>query len=62
MTDSRYIFEVTTDNLAEILQASFQVPVLMDFWADWCQPCHALMPVLAKLAEDYGGNFIPSRN
>ncbi len=58
MTDSPYIVEVTTDSFAEVLQASFQVPVLMDFWADWCQPCHVLMPILAKLAEDYRGKFI----
>jgi putative thioredoxin len=58
VTDSPFIVEVTADNFAEIMQASFQVPVLMDFWADWCQPCHVLMPILAKLAEDYGGKFV----
>jgi putative thioredoxin len=58
MATPSYIIEVTADNYAEVMQASFQVPVLMDFWADWCQPCHVLMPVLAKLAEDYGGKFV----
>jgi putative thioredoxin len=58
MADSPFIVEVTKENYAEVMQASFQVPVLMDFWASWCQPCHALMPILAKLAEEYQGKFI----
>lgn len=58
MADSPFIVEVTKENYAELMQASFQVPVLMDFWASWCQPCHALMPILAKLAEEYQGKFI----
>ena len=32
--------------------------VLMNFWASWCQPCQVLMPVLAKLADDYQGKFL----
>jgi putative thioredoxin len=32
--------------------------VLVNFWADWAGPCHRLFPVLARLAQDYGGRFL----
>jgi putative thioredoxin len=41
----------------EVIQKSFQMPVLIDFWADWCAPCNMLMPVLDKLAADYPGQL-----
>ncbi|WP_456375725.1 thioredoxin [Thiolapillus sp.] len=59
MSDSPYIIEVTEENYqSEVVEKSRQVPVLVDFWASWCQPCQMLMPVLAKLAENYQGKFI----
>lgn len=57
MSASPYIIDVTPQNFAQIIQASERAPVLMDFWADWCQPCKQLMPVLAKLADEYEGRF-----
>ncbi len=58
MAASPHIVEVTRDNLQEVVEMSYRVPVLLDFWANWCQPCHALMPVLAKLADEYEGKFV----
>lgn len=58
MADSPYIVEVTRDNFKYLMDTSFEVPVLVDFWADWCQPCKVLMPILAALAEEYEGKFL----
>lgn len=59
MSESPYIVEITADNYQQIvIEGSFQVPVLVDFWADWCQPCKILMPMLAKLVDEYQGKFI----
>ena len=58
MSDSPYIVNVTAQNFeAEVVQASHAVPVLVDFWADWCQPCQLLLPVLTALAESYQGKM-----
>ena len=59
MTDSPYIFEVNQQNFtAVVVENSQRVPVLVDFWADWCQPCKTLTPLLTKLVNEYRGGVI----
>jgi len=59
MSDSPKIKEVDINNFAvEVLEKSKQVPVLVDFTADWCAPCRVMIPILNKLAAKSQGQFI----
>lgn len=57
--DTLYSFDVSlADFESRVIAASRQVPVIVDFWAPWCQPCQVLKPLLEKLAAEYGGRFL----
>ena len=54
MTESPFII-LTEDNFEREVLKSEQ-PVLVDFWADWCAPCHQIAPVIEELAHEFDGS------
>jgi len=58
-TTSTYVVDVTDQTFStEVIERSKTVPVVVDFWADWCGPCRMLGPILENLATEYQGDFI----
>lgn len=58
MTPSDFIVDVSeTDFEYEVLSYSQNVPVVVEFWAEWCQPCKVLGPMLEELTHEAGGSF-----
>ncbi len=56
---SPHIIDVTVETFErDVVERSRSVPVIVDFWATWCQPCLQLAPLLEKLANEYAGKFV----
>ena len=54
-----FIIEVSVATFqAEVVERSLQVPVIVDLWAEWCQPCKQLSPMLEKLAREGNGSWV----
>jgi putative thioredoxin len=58
-SSSPWVIDVTEQNFqTEVLERSLNIPVVVDLWASWCQPCKQLSPILERLADQGGGTWV----
>ena len=57
--NSPFVIDITDQMIEQVIsQLSMQVPVILDLWATWCQPCKQLSPILEKLAVEANGSWV----
>lgn len=57
--NSPWIIDARADTFAlDVIERSRELPVVVDFWAQWCQPCRLLAPLLEKLVQEHAGKFL----
>lgn len=62
MTVHSAVFDTSLETFEQdVIQASDSLPVLVDFWADWCAPCITIEPILGKVVASYAGRILLAR-